>query len=284
MKQKYFGLVAVCLTLMLCVGAFADTIDLSSVGYDHNIVAGPGDVIVIAFDYDTGGNDTTINFRRLNDDGGDSWMMPVDFTGTYIEVDSDYGPYRYNVSLSGVNSYVFMLDRSNGLWKMSLNGSPVDFVATSSTTNPQPDGTTVTDGVVVADKYFSDESAEAVQNAADLGWTANAGDGVGGTGAYKVKFPQASGSYIENLTVTPMPGMMMYYGFESVGATVTDGSGYGNDATVAGDVTGYIYGRSGADAVFGGTAADSLDVTATTQADRPSSAITIAAWCKVDDT
>ncbi|HPS56315.1 MAG TPA: hypothetical protein PLP05_12020, partial [Sedimentisphaerales bacterium] len=284
MKQRYFGLVAVCLTLMLCAGGFADTIDLSSQGYNHNVVAGASYVTVISFDYNTGGNSTTVNFRSLKDDGGDSWMMPVSFTNSYIEVDSDYGPYRYTASLSGTHSYVFTLNRFNGLWTLSIDGSVVNFVATSSTSNPQPDGTTVTAGAVVSKKYFSDETAESGQNAMDLGW-ADAVSGIGSAGAYKIKFPQASGSYIEDLTVTPMSNVSIYYDFDNVGATVIDGSGGAYNATVHGDVTGNIFGRRGGDAVFGGVkAVDYLSVPAIDVSKRATTQLTVAAWCKLDNT
>ena len=93
--------------------------------------------------------------------------------------------------------------------------------------------------------------------------------------------------FISSVSAAPLisdADLIMYYDFDSVGATVVDGSGKGNDATVVGNVTGYEFGRSGAGSVFGGTAADALDVTATALADRPNSAVTMAAWCKVDDT
>jgi len=148
-------------------------------------------------------------------------------------------------------------------------------------------GGRISDGVSRIDKYFSDETDEAVLNAEYLGWTANTGsNGVGSASAYKIKFPAASGSSVNNIVVTPTPmdGMVMYYDFQSVGATVADRSGNSNDATVVGNVTGYVYGRSGADAMFGGTSSDALDVVATPLVDRPSSAVTMAAWCKVEDT
>ena len=207
-RRKCFGLVVACLAILLCTGAFADTIDLSLGGYNHDIPAGTSDVIIVSFDYNTGGNDTTVNFRRLKDDGGDGWMMPVDVTSSYIEVDTDYGPYRCDIALSGINSYVFSLNSYNGLWTLAVNGSALDFVATSSTTTPQPDGTAVTIGAVITDKYFSDETPEAMQNAVDLGWTANAGDGVGSAGAYRIKFEQASNSSVSNITVVPEPATL----------------------------------------------------------------------------
>ena len=212
MRKKCYSLVVVCLTLMLCVGAFADTIDLSNAGYNFDIPAGASDVTVISFDYNTGGNNTRINFRKLKDDGGDSWLMPVDFTSTSIQADSDYGPYTCSgLDLSGLHSYVFTLNRYNGLWQVSIDGSDIGFVATSSTTNPQPDGTTVTEGVLVSNKYFSDESAQSGQNVSDLGWP-DAVYGIGGTGDYRIKFSQASGAYIQNLTVVPEPATLALLG------------------------------------------------------------------------
>ena len=147
------------------------------------------------------------------------WMMEMRFdsTGTTLTVDTDYGPYIYTAAttggLKGLLSYEFMLNRSNGLWTMALGGVEQTFLAASSITSPQPDGTVVAGGDTVANKYFSDESLQSGLNAMALGWATrtgtelvgNASDGVGGVGDWKLYFAEATGNSVDGITMANVP-------------------------------------------------------------------------------
>ena len=214
--------VSVCVAsvlLVLSIGASAEAVDLSTSGYNYDIAAGAGDITVIAFDY-TYGDEANLPFghaafriQRLNDNGTGSWLGSFNIYSTSFNLDTDYGPYSTSGSLSGIRHYEFTLNRSNGLWDLAVDGNPVTFLAISSTTTPQPDGTVVASGDVVAAKYFSDESLQSGQNAIDLGWATlvggslvgNAADGVGGTGAYRLNFEDALNGSVDNIQVTNVP-------------------------------------------------------------------------------
>lgn len=149
------------------------------------------------------------------------WMMEMRFdaAGTTLTVDTDYGPYVFTAGtaggLKGVHSYEFMLNRSNGLWTMALGGVEQAFLAASTITSPQPDGTAVTSGNLVANKYFSDESLQSAQNAVALGWATvgnppnhldgDASDGVGGIGDWKLYFAEATGNSVDNISMAAVP-------------------------------------------------------------------------------
>ena len=191
--------------------------------YTYDIAAGTYDITTISFDYSYGNQGrsatdypTEINpafkIRRLNGDGTDSYLGSFDIYATSFTLNSDYGPYRKeDMSLGHVADphevyhYEFTLNRSNGLWDLAIDGVLVDFVAVAATNSTQPNGDSLTVGSVVTNKFFSDESAQAHANAAALGWTANAGDGVGGTGAYRLWFQDAYEGYVDNIEVTNVP-------------------------------------------------------------------------------
>lgn len=209
-------LMTICLVGMIAAvsvsSSAATSIDLSTAGFDYDIAADTGDITIISFDYDYGATQSTPAFRirRLNDDNTDSWLGSFNLYANSFNLDTDYGPYsKEGMSLSGLHHFEFTLNRSNGLWDLAIDGTTItDFIAVSGTqtTNPiQPDGFAVTTGEVVANKYFSDESAAAIANAAALGWTANAGDGVGGTGAYRIKFLTAADTTMANIQVSNVP-------------------------------------------------------------------------------
>jgi hypothetical protein len=209
MKRSMIAVLIV--ALMLFAGATAQAaIDLTSVGYSQ-VFLGDGNVTRIAFDY-TFSNvnaDDSYEFAIKGYYGGSGhYTMEMNFTNSDFLVDTDYGPYSVNnvAAFSGKHHYEFMLNSSNGLWSMSLDGVEQTFGATPDTTVPQPDGTTFTGG----NKYFSDESSTAVANAASLGWTYNTSDengplGVGGVGDWKLVFAQAEGNEVSNITMGNVP-------------------------------------------------------------------------------
>jgi len=107
---------------------------------------------------------------------------------------------------------------------LSVNGAAVDFYSLSSTNAIQPDGFVVSAaGVLIDNKYFSDESDKAKQNAIDLGMTAyTGGAGLGGTGAYRLEFTGlsgANGAFVGDIEVSavPEPATMLLLGFGLVG-------------------------------------------------------------------
>ncbi|MEN6306265.1 MAG: hypothetical protein ABFD91_00795 [Anaerohalosphaeraceae bacterium] len=207
-------------SLLLLVGAnaVADVTPLSNSNYSYDIAAGASDIVKISFDY-TYGNEVlpmghaAFRIRRLNDNGTDGFLGSFNIYATSFNLDTDYGPYSKDMGLGGVNHYEFTLNRSNGLWDLAVNGTPIDFVALSSTNAIQPDGYAVTPDSVVANKYFSDESLQSGLNAIDLGWAnlvgselvGNANNGVGGTGAYRLWFAQSENGSVANISVTPVP-------------------------------------------------------------------------------
>jgi hypothetical protein len=147
--------------------------------------------------------------------------MDINFDegGAPLVIDTDYGPYTAPVAVgSGSNHYDFMLNSYTGLWTLAIGGTPIDFYATAETETPQPDGTIVTVGSVVANKYYSDESQQSYINAINLGWATlngsslegNAEDGVGGAKQFKLRFfvedsVDGDGDSYGNITVSNVP-------------------------------------------------------------------------------
>jgi hypothetical protein len=226
--KKFSTICVMVLMIMVVSGSVSTaTIDLSTTGYDYDIAAGAGDITKISFDYNYGATQSTPAFRirRLNDDNTDSWIGSFNIYASSFNLDTDYGPYaKEGMSLAGLKHYEFTLNRSNGLWDLAIDGTIIGFVPIltggSITGNPQPNGDTVTAGTVMPNKFFSDESMQSAQNAVALGWatlngegteedpyylTGNAADGVGGTGAYRIKFLTASGSSVDNIAVSIVP-------------------------------------------------------------------------------
>jgi len=221
-KLVYICAVVVVLASTSVFGS-VDLGTLTSSPYEFDSRAGTSaDVTKISFDYSYGNytlpvGQAAFRIRRLNDDNSDSWLGSFNiFNGSY-NLDTDYGPYSTTGNLTGSHHYEFTLNRSNGLWDLAIDNVTIAFSALVSTNNPQPDGVTVLIDGVIANKYFSDESAEAHQNAIDLGWTDNAGDGVGGTGAYRLEFTGltgATGAYVDNISIVavPVPGAILLGG------------------------------------------------------------------------
>ncbi|MCX7424311.1 MAG: hypothetical protein NTW96_01530 [Planctomycetia bacterium] len=239
MKRFMIAVLALAMMLLTSTTALATIIDLTTLTNDPitgrqeytQVFEGrtsPYDWTRIAFDYDfqNVGNhvpDPTageIQIKRYDYvDATAHWMMEMRFdsTGTTFTVDTDYGPYIYTAAttggLKGPHSYEFMLNRSNGLWTMAIGGSELMFQATSTTTDPQPDGTAVVVGADVASKYFSDESETSGLNALALGWATwngsslegNASDGVGGVGDWKLYFAEAEGNSVDGITMGNVP-------------------------------------------------------------------------------
>jgi hypothetical protein len=245
LKVKKLVTICAVVTMLLAVssGASATLVDLSTLPNDPingrqeytQVFVGstsPYDWTRIAFDYNfqnvgnhvpspTASEIQIKGYIDTGDGGGvyGHWMMEMRFdsTGTTFTVDTDYGPYIYTAAttggLIGSHSYEFMLNRSNGLWTMALGGVGQTFLATSATENPQPDGTAVTSGSAVANKYFSDESVTSGQNAIGLGWATwngsnlvgNASEGVGGFGDWKLYFAEATGNSVDNITMAAVP-------------------------------------------------------------------------------
>jgi len=216
--KTVLSICAVTLFFAVCVNMSIAAVNLTAT-YDYDIAAGAGDIAVISFDYNYGtSNPLTPAFRirRLNTDGTDSWIGSFNIHTASFNLDTDFGPYsNSSISLAGTNHYEFTLNRSNGLWDLKINGSLVDFVALSSTNAIQPNGYAVTVGEVIANKYFSDESDEAIANAVALGYPyttytgyvdeTNEGVGIGGTGAYRLRFLSASGGFVDNIQVVNVP-------------------------------------------------------------------------------
>lgn len=170
--------------------------------YGYDIPAGWGDITKISFDYSYGnqphspdneGLDPAFQIRRLDGDGTDHWLGWFQIQTSSFNLDTDYGPSVASApSLAGEKHYEFTLNRSNGRWSLALNGTVVDF------TSPTPDG----------NEYFSDESQAADNNAlAILGseWASIAPEGLGGTGAYRLKFYGADDGYVDNIQVINVP-------------------------------------------------------------------------------
>ena len=205
--MRYLGIVAtIAVCLAVAATAQAIPIDLddmanSSLGYyRYDIAAGALglDITIIAFDYSYGsqphspdneGLDPAFQIRRS--DGG--WLGWFQIQTSSFNFDTDYGPSVASApSLAGENHYEFTLNRSNGRWSMALNGTVVDF------TSPTPDG----------NEYFSDESQAARDNAlAILGsnWASIAPEGLGGTGAYQLRFYGAAEGYVDDIQVSHVP-------------------------------------------------------------------------------
>jgi hypothetical protein len=78
--------------------------------------------------------------------------------------------------------------------------------------------------------------------------------------------------------------LVIYYNYDEVGATVTDGSGKGHDGTVMGDVTAEVVGKRRGGAAFANSGYIDLDGANFPAGDIPVTGITLAAWAKVEDT
>lgn len=211
----------------ICAGAYAVPTDLTGGDYYYDIPDQPGNVTTISFNYDSNGNPIKFDIKGLTDPGNPdvtqrgSWMMPVRHdgdNGNVQYIDTDYGPYGIgSISEAGSHLYAFTLNQANGQFTVSVDGSPVTLTTIAgATTFPQADGTHPTDiSETVPQGYFSDETLTAGQNAVGLGWatwvdindpgqglSGNAEDGVGGIGAYQLRFYQADGGSAE---VVPEP-------------------------------------------------------------------------------
>lgn len=78
--------------------------------------------------------------------------------------------------------------------------------------------------------------------------------------------------------------LVIYYSYDSVSTTVADESGKGNDGAVVGNVTANAGGVRGGAAQFAESGYLDLDGPNFPASDIPTSAFTLAAWCKVTDT
>jgi len=224
MKRFAIVFIVALVGILMCgISAFAG-IDLSTSSHSFDIAAGAYDTTVISFYYNYGStavHTPAFRIRRLNDDGTDSWLGSFNIHTSSFNLDTSYGPYSCpNVSLlDGTAYYEFTLNRSNGLWDLAVNGTAVDFypilTGDQVTNNPQPDGSGVAEGVVIPNKYFSDQSLASGQNAVALGWatwndpptslSGNAVAGVGGTGAYRILFLPAAGGSVDNFAAANVP-------------------------------------------------------------------------------
>lgn len=246
MKKLMTICAVVTMLLAVSTGAFATPVDLSNlpgnpIREEYTQVfegqTSPYDWTRIAFDYDfhSVGNHvpyTTageIQIKRYQTAAYSSWMMQMNFdtVDSLFVVDTDYGVYAAPLAgFGGEHHYEFMLNRSNGLWTMALDGVEQTFKAASisagvldgvthGTATPQPDGTAVAVGDTVANKYFSDESYTSIANAVGLGWATvgdppdhlhgNASGGVGGVGDWKLYFAEATGNSVDNITMSNVP-------------------------------------------------------------------------------
>jgi hypothetical protein len=234
--KRFTTICVVSVLLAVSAGVSADPVDLGTLSsspymYDSR-VGMTSDVTKISFDYSYGDftlpvGQAAFRIRRLNDDDTDSWLGSFNIYDKSFNLDTDYGPYSKSGTsgiLAGTNHFEFTLNRTNGLWDLELNhsGTLVDFVALAGTNATQPDGYVVTVGSVVTNKFFSDESMQSALNAVALGWatwndpptslSGNAADGVGGTGAYRLEFtglPGATGAFVENISVVPVPAAVL---------------------------------------------------------------------------
>ena len=225
--------VAMCCTLSIFLTFVAGAsayVDLSgympNTPYEYDSTAGTSAAVTkISFDYSYGDilpssvGKPGFRIRRLNPDLTDSWLGSFNMHTNSFNLDTDFGPYSNSDSslVAGTHHYEFTLNRTNGLWDLAIDGTPIEFSSLASTNYIQPDGFVIGEsspgvtniGVVIANKYFSDESSEAVQNAIDLGMTAyTGGAGLGGTGAYRLEFtglPGATGAFVDNIQFTPIP-------------------------------------------------------------------------------
>jgi hypothetical protein len=80
------------------------------------------------------------------------------------------------------------------------------------------------------------------------------------------------------------PSLVIYYSFDNVSKVVIDQSGKGNDGTVQGDVTAEPNGKLNGAAKFAGSGYVDLDGDNFPAEDIPTSAITLAAWVKCENT
>ncbi|MFA5291555.1 MAG: PEP-CTERM sorting domain-containing protein [Phycisphaerae bacterium] len=194
-------LITIGAVLLIVIAANVNTF-ASVIQEDVLLPLGTYDVTYISFDYTYGGNSADDEFQiKGYYEGSGHWTMDINFDkdGAPLVIDTDYGPY-YTIgsigSYIGSHHYDFMLNSYTGLWKLEIDMSEIDFYATADTENPQPDGTEVILGNVVANKYYSDESITSGENALALGWATwngsslegNAADGVGGVRQFKLRF------------------------------------------------------------------------------------------------
>lgn len=233
--KKLILISAVSIFLLAGANAFASPVNLAdftpAAPYEFDSRAGAGsDVTKISFDYSYG--DTLpssfakpgFRIRRLNDDNSDSWLGSFNIFESSFNLDTNFGPYVVNEALSGAHHFEFTMYQTTGLWDLSIDGSNVVFYASTSstypTTNPQPDppfGTLITPGQLLTNKYFSDESPEALANAVALYPELFASypdidffttGGIGGNGAYRLEFTGltgATGAFVDNIQVAPVP-------------------------------------------------------------------------------
>jgi len=80
------------------------------------------------------------------------------------------------------------------------------------------------------------------------------------------------------------PSLVIYYSFDEVGNIVVDQSGKGHDGTIQGDVTAEANGKHGGAAKFASRGYIDLDGSNFPTEDIPTSAITLAAWVKCENT
>jgi len=220
--------------MLILIAANANT--FASVTQEDVILPlGTYNVTHISFDYTYGGNPSEDEFQikgyyaNPGDPIQGHWTMDINFdeSGSPLVIDTDYGPYAVDGTLgdyTGAHNYDFMLNSYTGLWTLAIDTTQMDFDATASTNNPQPDGTAVTPGSIVANKYYSDESTQSGLNAIDLGWATwnvdhlegNAKDGVGGVKQFKLRFyvedsEDDDGDSYGNITVSniPAPGAIL---------------------------------------------------------------------------
>ncbi len=102
--------------------------------------------------------------------------------------------------------------------------------------------------------------------------------------------PQAGGSgtmYFDDIRLyrpTTDPSLVIYYSFDDVGEIVADQSGKGHDGAVNGDITAEANGKYNGAAKFASGSYLDLDGPSFPAQDIPTSAMTLAAWAKCENT
>ena len=89
---------------------------------------------------------------------------------------------------------------------------------------------------------------------------------------------------VNNAFTADEPSLVIYYSFDDVGNIVTDQSGKGHDGVVAGDVTAEPDGKHNGAAKFASGSYLDLDGSNFPAEDIPTSAMTLAAWVKCENT